>query len=59
MDVVVDVRDDEPDGWQLDTIADAGVVRGRIVGAKDHNFRPLAECRFARDLDQVHGSTSA
>ena len=37
----------------VDVVADAGAVRRRIVGAVDVDLGPLAERRFAGDLDQM------
>ena len=37
----------------MDVVADAGAVRRRIVGAEDVDLGPLAERRFAGDLDQM------
>jgi hypothetical protein len=37
----------------VDIVADAGTVRGRIIGAVDGNPIPQAESRLNRDLDQV------
>src|SRR5450759_3835429 len=37
----------------MDVVADAGAVRRRIVGAEHVDLGPLAERRFAGDLDQM------
>ena len=50
----VEMRADEI--GHVDIVADAGAVRRRIVGAEHFEIRPLAERRFARDLDEMRGA---